>query len=125
LDEQRWTLSKQKPRKKRPSCDEKGRLRTQNHLLLKPAPKLTVACFSLEGSQLAERYFVKADILHHGPDNGQTTHLGREGINLIGALSHIAEKAFDGIGGLNMTMHGRGKGIKRQQMLFILCCKIR
>ena len=63
---------------------------------------------------------VKADILHHGPDNRETAHLRREGIDLVGALSHIAKKAFDGIGALNMTMHGSRKGIKRQQMLFIL-----
>ena len=63
---------------------------------------------------------MKADILHHGPDNGQTAHLRCESINVIGALSHEAPKAFDGIGRLNMTMHGRGKGIKRQQMFFIL-----
>ena len=62
---------------------------------------------------------MKTDILHHGPDNAQTAHLRREGINLIGALSNIAEKAFDGIGRLNMTIHGRWKGIKCQQMLFI------
>ncbi len=63
---------------------------------------------------------MKTDILHHGPDDGETAHLRREGINLIGALSNIAEKAFDGIGRLNMTIHGRWKGIKRHQMLFIL-----
>src|SRR5205085_3062230 len=63
---------------------------------------------------------VKTDILHHGPDNGQTAHLCGEGINLIGALSNIAEKAFDRIGRLDMTIHSRGKGIKRQEMLFIL-----
>jgi hypothetical protein len=60
------------------------------------------------------------DILHHGPDNGQTTGFRRKGVNLIGALSNIAEKAFDGIGRLDMTIHGRWKGIKRQQVLFIL-----
>src|SRR5258708_28972006 len=43
-----------------------------------------------------------------------------QGINLIGALSNIAEKAFNGIGRLNMTIHGRWKGIKREEMLFIL-----
>ena len=63
---------------------------------------------------------MKADILHDSPDNGQTAHLRGEGINLIGPLSDIAEKALDRIGGLNVAMHGRGKGVKRQQMLFIL-----
>ena len=63
---------------------------------------------------------MKTDILHHGPDNRQTAHLCGEGINLIGPLSDSAEKALDRIGGLNVVMHGRGKGVKRQQMLFIL-----
>jgi len=58
--------------------------------------------------------------LHHSPDNGQTAHLRREGINLIGALSHIAEKAFDGIGRLDMTSHCRWLVIKGQKMFFIL-----
>ena len=62
---------------------------------------------------------MQADILHDSPDNGQTTHLRGEGINLIGPLPDIAEKALDGIGGLNVAMHGRWKGVKRQQMLFI------
>jgi hypothetical protein len=60
------------------------------------------------------------DILHDGPDNGQTTGFRRKGVNLIGALSNIAEKAFDGIGRLDMTVPSRWKGIKRQEMLFIL-----
>jgi hypothetical protein len=29
----------------------------------------------------------------------------REGVDLIGALSHEAPEAFDRIGGLNMSMH--------------------
>ena len=41
-------------------------------------------------------------------------------INLIGALPHIAEQAFNSIGGLNMAMHRLRKRIKRQQMLFVL-----
>ena len=63
---------------------------------------------------------MKTDILHHGPDNRQTALLRGEGINLIGPLSDIAEKALDRISRLNVAMHGRGKGVKRQQMLFIL-----
>src|SRR2546421_10237925 len=42
-----------------------------------------------------------------------------QGINLIGASSHIAKKAFNGIGTANMAMHRLGEGIKRQEMLFI------
>ena len=62
---------------------------------------------------------MKPDILHDSPDNRQTAHLCGEGINLIGALSDSADKALDGIGGLNVAMHGRGKGVQRQQRLFI------
>jgi hypothetical protein len=68
---------------------------------------------------LRDGYFMKADILHDRPHNGQTTHLGREGINLIGPLADIAEQALDRMSGLNVAMHRRGKGIKGQQMLFI------
>ena len=49
--------------------------------------------------------------LHHGPDNRETTGFRREGINLIGASSHIAKKAFNGIGTANMAMHRLGEGI--------------
>ena len=49
---------------------------------------------------------MQADILDRGPDNRQATGLRREDIDLIGALSHIAEETFDGIGGLNVPMHG-------------------
>ncbi len=54
---------------------------------------------------LEHSYFVETNILHNRPHDGQTTHLGGKGINLIGALSDIAEEAFDGIGRLNMAMH--------------------
>src|SRR5260221_2526859 len=98
----------------------RDRLRAEKQSPLSQFSKL-VSCFSgKDYFLLAYRYFVKTDILHHGPDNGETAHLRREGINLIGALSHIAEKAFNGIGRLNMTIHGRWKGIKREEMLFIL-----
>src|SRR5579859_5272180 len=63
---------------------------------------------------------METDVLHDSPNNGETAHLGGEGINLIGALSNSAEKAFDSIGRLDMTIHGRWKSIKGQQMLFIL-----
>ncbi len=52
---------------------------------------------------LSQRKFVQADILDGRPDDRQATGLGREDINLIGALPHIAEETFDGIGRLNMA----------------------
>ena len=63
---------------------------------------------------------MQADVLPRRPDNGETTGLGREGVYLIGALPHITEQALKGIGGLNMAVHALRKGIKRQQVLFIL-----
>ena len=41
---------------------------------------------------------MQADILDRGPDNRQATGLGREHINLVSALAHIAEQALNGIG---------------------------
>ena len=63
---------------------------------------------------------MQADILDRGPNDGETTGLRREHIDLISALAHIAEEAFDSIGGLNVPVHGRRKRIKRQQVLFVL-----
>jgi hypothetical protein len=56
----------------------------------------------------------QADILHHRPDNGQTRRLRREGINLIGALPHIAKQAFNRIRAANAAVHDRRDGIKGQ-----------
>ena len=63
---------------------------------------------------------MQTDVLDRGPDNCETTGLGREHINLIGALPHIAEQTLNGIGALNVAVHALRKGIKRQQVLFVL-----
>src|SRR5258708_21919851 len=63
---------------------------------------------------------MQTNVLDRGPDNRQTTGLGREHINLIGALAHIAEEAFNGVGRLNVAMHCLRKRIKRQRLLFLL-----
>jgi len=60
------------------------------------------------------------DILDGGPDNRQATALGGEDIDLIGTLAHIAEQAFNGIRGLNVPVQTLRKGIKRQEVLFVL-----
>src|SRR5947208_10194994 len=57
--------------------------------------------------------------LHHGPDNAQTACLCSEGVNLIGASSHIAKEAFNRIGTANMSMHCLREIIKGQEMLFV------
>ena len=58
------------------------------------------------GSHASHRNFMQADVLDRGPDNGEATVLGREDVDLVGALAHIAEETFDGISGLNVPMHG-------------------
>lgn len=63
---------------------------------------------------------MQADILNRRPDNAEATVLGREDINLISPLPHIAEEALNGIGRLNVSVHPLRKGIKRQEVFFIL-----
>ncbi len=92
----------------------------KEHLLLTHPLRLvahlpTALCIS----PLADRDLWQPNILHDGPDDGQTRRLGREGINLIGALPHEASQAFNRIGAANVAMHDRREGIKRQHMLFI------
>ncbi len=48
-----------------------------------------------------QRDFVQANVLDGGPDNRETTGLRREDVDLIRALSHIAEETLNGIGRLN------------------------
>ena len=69
---------------------------------------------------MLNRDFVQADVLDRGPNNRQATGLRRENIDLIGALAHITEETFNSIGRLNVSAHGLRKGIKGQQVLFIL-----
>jgi hypothetical protein len=38
----------------------------------------------------------------------------------IGALPHIAEETFNGIDRLNVSVHRGRKGIKRQEVFFVL-----
>ena len=68
---------------------------------------------------LADRNLRQADILHHGPNDSQTTAFRGEGVNLIRALPDIAKQAFNGVGASDVAMHDRRKGIKGQQVLFI------
>jgi len=68
---------------------------------------------------LADRDLWQADILHHGPDNGQATAFCCEGVNLIRTLPNIAKETFNGVGSTDVAMHDRWKGIKGQKMLFI------
>jgi hypothetical protein len=63
---------------------------------------------------------VQTDILHCCPDDRQATGLCREHVDVIGSLPHEASEALNGIGRLNVAVHCGRKGIKRQQVLFIL-----
>ena len=60
------------------------------------------------------------DILKSGPHNGQTTILGCEAINLIGALPHETPQTFDDVGRLNRSMHSLRELVKGQEVFFIL-----
>jgi hypothetical protein len=96
-------------------------MRDTKHLPLSHPFRLVV-CFPmiLRMQWLADRNPGHVYSLHHGPYDGQTARFGCEGVNLIGALPHIAKEAFNGIGGANVAMHHLRKGVKREQMLFIL-----
>ena len=63
---------------------------------------------------------MQADILDGGPNDGQATGLRREHVDLISPLAHIAEKTFNGVGRLNVPVHGSREGIKRERLLFLL-----
>ncbi len=63
---------------------------------------------------------MQADVLDGRPDNRQATALCREHVDLIGALSHIAEETLNGVSGLNVSVHGDRKLVKREEMLLIL-----
>ena len=51
------------------------------------------------------------DILHRSPNNRDATGFCRESTNLVSALSHVTEKAFNGIGGANIAVHHLWKDI--------------
>jgi hypothetical protein len=68
---------------------------------------------------LADGNLRHVDILHHRPNDGQTTGFRGEGIDLVRSLPNIAKEAFDGVGCANIAVHDRWESVKRQQMLFI------
>src|SRR5258708_39692327 len=62
---------------------------------------------------------MEAYILHHSPDNADATCFRRKGINLIGSLADVTEKALNRVGGLDMPMHRCWKSIKGEKMLLV------
>ena len=92
----------------------------KNHLPLTPPLRLVADVpRAIPLQPLADWNLRQANILHHRPDDRHTTGFGREDINLIGALPHIAKQAFNRIGAANVAVHDWREGIKGQQMLFI------
>ncbi|SRR5713226_10052679 len=58
-----------------------------------PKPPSLAGCWLTLCSETeadSHRDFVQTDVLDGGPDNGQATVLGREDVNLIGALPDVA-----------------------------------
>src|SRR5260370_33655083 len=92
----------------------------KHHLPLNPPFRL-VACVPTTVSVplLQDGNLRQTDILHHSPDNGETTGFRSEGINLIGTLPDIAKEAFNRVGTANVAMHDLREAIKCQEMLFI------
>ena len=92
----------------------------RKHLLLNHPSWLVMHVPAMVKVLLHHREFVQMDILDGSPHNSQATGFRREHVDLIGTLPHIAEEALDGIGRLNVAVHWLRKGIKGQQVLFIL-----
>ncbi len=44
----------------------------------------------------------------------------REHVNLVGALTNVAEQALDGIGRFDVTVHRLRKVVKGQRLVFVL-----
>ncbi len=63
---------------------------------------------------------MQSNALDSGPDDGQATHLGGEHVNLVGALTHVAKQALDGVGGANIAMHGLWEVVKGEGLVFFL-----
>jgi hypothetical protein len=85
--------------------------------------RMLADCSSLSRSGLSLKpdwNFGQTNILHDGPNNREARRLGCEGVNLIGALPHIAKQALNRVGGADVAMHDRRKGIKGQQMVLLL-----
>src|SRR5205823_13851577 len=92
----------------------------KNSLLLTHPFRLVVYVpTAMSASPLRNGNLGQTDILHHSPDNGETTGFRGEGINLIGPLPDIAKEAFNRVGTANGAMHDLREGIKCQEMLFI------
>src|SRR6185437_2754992 len=68
---------------------------------------------------LRNRHFMKTNILHHCPNDTQTTRFCRKSINLVSTLANIAKETLNRVRGLNMSIHAGREGIKGQEMFLI------
>jgi hypothetical protein len=93
-----------------------------------PEPPFSAGCFQNIHDQISllrDRNFGQLDILHNGPNDGQTTGFRRKSINLIGALSNIAKKALNGVHDIALFVdqtalterRGEQGGNRRQQSI--------
>ena len=98
---------------------------SKNDLLLHHPLRLVVhVSTTISAWPLRDGNLWQADVLHDRPDNGQATGFRRKGVNLIGALPHIAKETFNGIARLNMSVHGGKERLKGQDRIFILSLRI-
>ena len=91
-----------------------GRIGKEHPLLNHPARLVARQLIRWSISPLADRDLGQANILHHGPHDGQAAGFGREDVNLIGALPHEASQAFNRIGATNVAVHDGWEGIERE-----------
>lgn len=112
-----------------PTCVHGNRVYegTKNHLLLNHLSQLVldsrvvVHCPSrLLSADLSHRDFSQANAFDRGPDDRQATHLGREHVDLVGALTHIAEQTLDSVCCADVALHRLGKLVKSQRLVFFL-----
>ena len=93
-----------------------------------PGPPFSAGCFQTIHdlvSLLRDRNFGQVDILHNGPNDGQTTCFRHKSINLIGALSNIAKKVLNGVHDIALFVdqttltarRGEQGGNRRQQSI--------
>jgi hypothetical protein len=80
----------------------------------------SVRPFPLIPLGLFNRNLSKPNALDGRPDDGQTTHLGGEHVDLVGALTDKAPQTLDGIGGPDVAMHRLRKVVKSQRLVFLL-----
>jgi hypothetical protein len=66
------------------------------------------------------RDFSQRNGLDGGPDEGEATHLGSEDVDLVGALTNVAEQALNRVGGPDVAVHRLRKVVKGQGLVFLL-----